>query len=229
MTPNFRAFLGGLLFVLLLALIAAPAGATGSPKPPTPEPPATTTPQPVSADAASQAAAAARAKAAAEAQAAAVAAQQQHAAALSAAQGGAGGAGGVGNGEVNVGGDSSRYEAYALSLPGLVAAPAVPGQCLEHTAGWGALSAGKTGATKLQALCMDRVHCLQLADRFASWGLVQAAADQLATCGGVAVRVVLPAPDAAPAPVGASPEDLAATEARLNQRMDRLFQRGVAK
>jgi hypothetical protein len=185
---------------LALLVLATPAFATGSHSPPPAEPPATPAPQPVSADAASQAAAAARSKAAADAQAAAVAAQQQHASALSAAQGGAGGAGGVGNGEVSVGGDTSRYEAYALSLPGLVAAPAVPGQCLEHTAGWGAFSAGKTGATKLQALCMERVHCLALADRFASWGLVQAAADQLATCGGVAARIVLPPPPAAVQP-----------------------------
>lgn len=106
-----------------------------------------------------------------------------------------GGDGGQGSGEasangtVEVGGDQNTYRsrALAVSLPGLVAAPAVPGECRIHTRGIGAFSAGVTGGTKLDKPCLDRQHCLNLADRFAAWGYLEAAARQLATCDGVAL------------------------------------------
>jgi hypothetical protein len=104
--------------------------------------------------------------------------------------GGEGGAGGSANGVVDVDGDQNTYRsrALAVSLPGLVAAPAVPGECRIHTRGVGAFSAGVTGGTKLDKGCMDRQHCLNLADRLAAWGYVGAAARQLAACDGVTLE-----------------------------------------
>lgn len=103
--------------------------------------------------------------------------------------GGTGGTGGTGNGSVDVGGDQNDYDskALALSLPGLVAAPAVPGECRLHTRGWGGFSAGATGGTKFDEKCMAHQHCLNLADRLAAWGYLQAAARQLNACEGVAL------------------------------------------
>jgi hypothetical protein len=99
-------------------------------------------------------------------------------------------AGASSNGSVEVGGDQNTYRsrALAVSLPGLVAAPAVPGECRIHTRGWGGFSVGATGGTKLDATCMAHQHCLALADRYAAWGRVDAAAAQLETCGGVHVE-----------------------------------------
>ncbi len=104
------------------------------------------------------------------------------------ARGGAGGESAASaNGSVEVDGDQNTYrsKALAVSLPGLVAAPAVPGECRIHTRGIGAFSAGVTGGTKLDKPCMDRQHCLNVADRLAAWGYLEAAARQLAACDGV--------------------------------------------
>lgn len=100
-----------------------------------------------------------------------------------------GGTGYGGSGIGNVEGDQNTYRssAWALTLPGLVAAPAVPGQCLEHLRGWGAASIGATGRTKLNDACVKMVNCFALADRFASWGKIDLAVAQLASCGAVSV------------------------------------------
>jgi hypothetical protein len=161
------------------------------------------------------------------------------------AAGGAGGTatstaeGGQGVGDVDVGGDSTRVRSLgvALSVPAATAAPAVPGLCLEHSrgwqAGWGA--AARSGGTKLQQRCEERVHCLAIADRYASAGLLQAMADQLATCGGVSVKVV-PPPPAPPAASNEAPktdtvtrQEFAAEVQRLEQRQDAAFARGLSK
>jgi hypothetical protein len=113
--------------------------------------------------------------------------------AQSASQSGAQANGNGGNSDVTVDGDQNSYRAksLALALPGLVAAPAVPGQCLEHLRGGGALSAGVTGRTRLNEECLKRVQCLAIADRYASWGFYDSAAKQLETCGGVNVEITV--------------------------------------
>lgn len=161
------------------------------------------------------------------------------------ATGGQGGAGGAsdassdatgGQGIGNVEGDTSRFRstAIALSVPGATAAPAVPGQCLEHSRGWqaGMGLAARSGGTELQDQCMERQHCLAVADRYHAAGLLQAMADQLATCGGVSVRVVIPP---APTPVavvpqtGVTAEQLAVEIRRLEQRQDAIARQTLAK
>lgn len=96
------------------------------------------------------------------------------------------------NNSVDVEGDSSSFKsrALALSLPGLVAAPAVPGQCLEHHAGWGIASAGKTGFTRFAEACIKQIQCLARADRYFAWGEKDLALAQLAACDGIDTEVV---------------------------------------
>lgn len=81
----------------------------------------------------------------------------------------------------------SEDRAYALALPGQTAAPAVAGDCLEHKRGGSGLSIGVSGSTRLNEPCLERRHCLDLADRYAAWGQVALAVRQLATCDGVDV------------------------------------------
>lgn len=206
----------GMLAFALLTLLSGAALAGGSKHSPPPKPTPTPAPQQpapqADADSAAQAAAhaAAEAQAAADAaaEAAAVAAQQQRQSAVAAGgKGGTGtgGAGGnaAGTGTVSVEGDRSTYSsrALALALPGLVAAPPVPGECLEHRAGWGFASGGKTGATKLQALCMEQRHCLAMADRYAAWQRIDLAEQQLQKCGGVPYAPPPPPPSKQPAQI----------------------------
>lgn len=163
------------------------------------------------ADALSAAEAQANAQAESASQSDAVAAARQAQLAAALGQGGDGGAGGNAEanggrsdstssafggrsrsssnavGQVEVGGDQSVYKARALAvnLPTLVAAPAVAGECLEHTRGVGILGGGVTGSTKLNKDCRSDVKCLAIADRLAAYGFPEAAARQLVTCGGV--------------------------------------------
>jgi hypothetical protein len=106
---------------------------------------------------------------------------------------------GNGNGSVDVGGDTSDYKALAVSLPGLVAAPAVVAQCMLHSRGWGGFSAGATGGTFFDKECMAVTNCFAMADRYALWQRVDLAMRQLETCGGVVipppVQPVAPAVD----------------------------------
>lgn len=167
------------------------------------------------------------------------------------AQGGAGGAGGAseataeatggqGVGDVDVGGDSTRVRSLgiALSVPAATAAPAVPGECLRHSrgwqAGWGA--AARSGGTTFDEKQCDRVHCLAIADRYHKAGLLQAMADQLATCGGVSVTVILPptpvavtTPPQPPAPAYVTREELQALRAEQREAMERALARGMGK
>lgn len=214
-TTSFRPLLWAGLFLLLLVL-AAEAFAGHPPKsqpPPVKDPPAAT---------ASAAGAVAGAN----------------------AEGGAGGAadassvaeGGSGIGTVE--GDSTRVASWgvALSVPAATAAPAVPGRCLEHSRGWagGWGAAARSGGTKLQALCEERLHCLSIADMYARVGAFQAMADQLASCGGMKVTLPPPAPTAPPAaaapPIDAVPRaEFDAAVRRLEERQERMFQRGAVK
>ena len=89
---------------------------------------------------------------------------------------------------------NSDYDsrAYALALPGLTAAPAVATECLRHTRGMGGLSIGVTGGTKFDEDCLENVKCIAIADRYAAWGQVALAVEQLATCGGVGATEIAP-------------------------------------
>lgn len=84
---------------------------------------------------------------------------------------------------------SYNNKAFALSLPlSAVAAPAVITDCLHHSRGWSAALgvAARTGGTEYDAACVERVKCLQLADRLASWNQGALAVKQLQACGAVA-------------------------------------------
>lgn len=227
-SPAFRVFLYGFGIVLALAL-AAEALAGHPPKsqpPPVKYPPAST----ASADSAALAAARAASAAGAVAGANAEGGDGGAADATSVAEGGSG----IGTVE----GDSTRVASWgvALSVPAATAAPAVPGRCLEHSRGWagGWGAAARSGGTKLQALCEERLHCLSIADLYARVGAFQAMADQLATCGGVKVTMPPAPPPAAPAasspPINAVPrEEFEAAVRRLEERQDAIFRRGVTK
>lgn len=124
-------------------------------------------------------------------------------------------------GEVSVGyqGDVNTYRsrALALSLPGVVAAPAVAGVCLEHLRGGGAASIGVTGRTKLNELCMQREQCLAVADRMFAWGARTDALRQLATCGGIDAKLD-PTPTEPQAPTNLkvfTPEELAERDRQI--------------
>lgn len=110
--------------------------------------------------------------------------------ASSSATGGAGGTG-IGGAGGNSGGNTlatayeSRDRALALALPGQTAAPAVAGECLEHDRGGSGLSIGVTGRTRINRDCMEFVQCVAIADRYAAWGQLQLAVEQLEQCGGV--------------------------------------------
>jgi hypothetical protein len=260
----------------LLMLLAAPAFATKT-KPPVDPPAPSPQPVDVDASAAAHATAAAQAQQAQlqgqlQAQGQTLRNSNTNTLAATGGAGGSGGAGGAGGagglggaggqaaadaysegssasgvGNVDVGGDSTRYRstAIALSVPGATAAPAVPGECLRHTSGWSAGMgvAARSGATKFDREQCDRVHCLAIADRYAHAGLIQAMADQLASCGGVKgveVREVVPPAGAGEGaallsgavpvqPAAVTPEDLAAMEQRLAERIDRQFVHGLGK
>lgn len=134
-------------------------------------------------------------------------------------------------GDVDVGGDVTHYRstAIALAVPGATAAPAVPGACIRHSRGWsvGFGAAARSGGTYYDQEQCERAHCLAIADRYAHAGLYQAMADQLASCGGIKGVVVPPATP--PSQRSVTPEDLAALEQRLTERMDRQVTRSLAK
>lgn len=226
-TASFRPLLWAILFLLLLVL-GAEAFATGKPPAPDPEPAPTAT---AAADAAALAEARAASAAGAVAGSNAAGGSGGASDASSVADGGnARATGGDGIGTVE--GDSTRVQSWgiALNVPAATAAPAVPGRCLEHSrgwaAGWGAGS--RSGGTKLQALCEERLHCLSIADMYARVGAFQAMADQLASCGGV--KVTLPPPVPTAAPIDAVPRaEFEATVRRLEERQERMFQRGAGK
>lgn len=208
------------LLTLVIAL-ALPMGAfaTGKPSTPKPEP----LPVPVSPPSA-VADANAAADAAAVAQLRAQLAQAQRQLQMQSSEARA-----EGVGEVNVGGDETSYRsrALALSLAAIAAAPAVGGDCREHTRGGGNAAFSLTGGTKLLEDCLQRQHCLATADRLAAYGYPGAAARQLEKCGGVSIggeekssaiseRVEVspaaPPEPAAPAQVCLTPEDVKARE-----------------
>lgn len=208
------------LAILLLAMTAVPAVAGGS-KSPTPAP---TTPDPAptstsSADASADAAA----TAAADASSRAVAAQQQRQEQAQSQ-----------DASSTVYGDTSRYtsRAYALALPGLTAAPAVAGECLEHTRGGGFLGGGVTGGTKLQKQCLNHVQCMDRADRLAAWGQIELAVRELQACGAVGGDITQPA---APPPEQADlhrfvpREELEQRLAEAEERNQRRFERVAGK
>lgn len=239
MSPKFRAFLAAMAVLLLLAFLAAtatPVYAGNAPK----SPPGAASSSSSGAAAGAVAGSVSGARSSSEG---GDAAAHQRQAARSEAHGGAGG-----NGIGTVEGDSSRFRstAVALSVPGATAAPAVIADCIEHSRGWqaGMGVAARSGGTKLQKKCMDRAHCLAIADRYSAMGLPQAAVDQLASCGGVPGVVIVTAPPVVPdikgevpptdgassgQPAAASPAELAALEQRMIERMDRQHLRGQGK
>ena len=75
-------------------------------------------------------------------------------------------------------------------MPGQTGAPAVAGECLEHTRGGSGLSIGVSGRTRINRECMEFVQCVALADRYAAWGQLQLAVEQLERCGGVPAREI---------------------------------------
>ena len=147
--------------------------------------------------------------------------------------GGAGGNAGAeatgGGGVGTVYGDTTNVRARALGLviPGVTAAPAVPGACLTHSRGWGVLGMGATGGTRIDATCAERQQCLAIADRFAQAGMWQAMADQLATCG--AVKAAAPSIEVTRVP--AAPVDLSSYVRRdeLRETADRITRQMVSK
>lgn len=201
--------------IALLALIAAPTFATNKPKPqePVKDAPSQSQTQTTNIDTA------ARADAAARSSSRSTSASHSNSASQSSS-----------DNAVAVEGDQNTYRsrAIAVSLPGLVAAPPVPGECLEHYAGYGAFSAGKTGYTRLNKACLEDQRCLALADRFALWGYFDAAARQLATCGGVAPgeqSITVTDHAQQDSTNFATKDDIAA----VNEKLDRMFRRGVGK
>jgi hypothetical protein len=192
----------------LLALIPSLALATG--KPETPKPAPTTVPIAVSG---SQSAAGADA----DARAAALAG------ARSDATGGAANAtGGTGNGSVEVGGDVSDFDAKALALGQIraYAAPAVPGECRIHTAGWDVTVFSKTGATRFERECREEQKCFRIVEVYLRMGREAAALKQLGVCGGLLDVPV----DAAPEPAKADMSAYATKE-----ELNRAFERSVSK
>src|SRR5690606_8393678 len=119
--------------------------------------------------------------------------QQQQATSESSAVGGdsrAVGIGGASGGNALSTSFESRDRALAVALPGQTGAPAVAGECLEHTRGGSGLSIGVSGRTRINEDCMAFVQCVALADRYAAWGQLQLAVEQLERCGGVPAREI---------------------------------------
>lgn len=139
--------------------------------------------------------------------------------ASSVAKGGAGGAGGYSGGNSLSTAYESRDRALALALPGQTAAPAVAGECLEHTRGGSGLSIGVSGRTRINRECMEFVQCVALADRYAAWGQLQLAVEQLERCGGV------------PAPASINTAQSLAADDRpvTREEVHRMFREALAK
>lgn len=197
------------LSMLLIIAAATPALATGSKPPTTPDPAPTTSTASADADAT------------ADANSRAVAAQGQRQ---------------QQDASSTVYGDTSRYtsRAYALALPGLTAAPAVAGECLEHSRGGGFLGGGVTGGTKLQKQCMDHVRCMDRADRLAAWGQIQLAVRELQACGAVKGEVATPPPAEPPVPAVdltgyVQRPELEQRLAEADQKNQRRFEKGIGK
>lgn len=235
-SPNFRLTLW-VIGILLTLVLVSEAFATGKP-PDSPKP----DPAPVAtSSSSSESAALAAARAAAAAGAVAGANSEGGAGgasdASSVADGGnARATGGDGIGTVE--GDSTRVTSWgvALNVPAATAAPAWGSDCHVHSkgtaVGWGAF--GRTGGTKIDPLCASRLHCLRIADRLASWGVVEGALRQLALCEGVTAEApplppVVP-PAAALPPIDPVPRaEFEEGMRRLEERQDRMIQRGIGK
>jgi len=101
---------------------------------------------------------------------------------------GIGGAGGNSGGNTLSTAYESRDRAIALALPGQTGAPAVTGECLEHLRGGSGASIGVSGRTRINRECMQFVQCVAIADRYAAWGQLRLAVEQLERCGGVRAR-----------------------------------------
>jgi len=188
---------------VLLALIASSAAWAGDKKPaPTPAPTSPTSAEQNQAQGQLQGQLQGQAQGQDQQQAAIAGAA---AGSLSTATGvGHGGAGGTGIGGAggNSGGNTfenstsfhSRDRALALALPGQTGAPAVTGECLEHLRGGSGASIGVSGRTRINRECMQFVQCVAIADRYAAWGQLRLAVEQLERCGGVrAGELELPA------------------------------------
>lgn len=130
-----------------------------------------------------------------------------------------GGAGGYSGGNSLSTAYESRDRALALALPGQTAAPAVAGECLEHTRGGSGLSIGVSGRTRINRECMEFVQCVALADRYAAWGQLQLAVEQLERCGGV------PAPAALNTAQSRTEDDRPVTR----EEVHRMFREAMAK
>lgn len=130
-----------------------------------------------------------------------------------------GGAGGYSGGNSLSTAYDSRDRALALALPGQTAAPAVAGECLEHTRGGSGLSIGVSGRTRINRECMEFVQCVALADRYAAWGQLQLAVEQLERCGGV------PAPAALNTAQSRTEDDRPVTR----EEVYRMFREAMAK
>lgn len=130
-----------------------------------------------------------------------------------------GGAGGYSGGNSLSTAYESRDRALALALPGQTAAPAVAGECLEHTRGGSGLSIGVSGRTRINRECMEFVQCVALADRYAAWGQLQLAVEQLERCGGV------PAPAALNTAQSRTADDRPVTR----EEVHRMFREAMAK
>lgn len=130
-----------------------------------------------------------------------------------------GGAGGYSGGNSLSTAYESRDRALALALPGQTAAPAVAGECLEHTRGGSGLSIGVSGRTRINRECMEFVQCVALADRYAAWGQLQLAVEQLERCGGV------------PAPASINTAQSLAADDRpvTREEVHRMFREALAK
>jgi hypothetical protein len=146
--------------------------------------------------------------------------------------------------DVMIGGDSSSYNAraYAIGLPSLVGAPPVMANCLRHSRGMGAASAGVTGGTFYDEPCRKeveraqlRAECFAMADRLALWGRPDAAVNQLTACGGVVVPPMAAIPPAVIPPPVAPPADyVPRQEFEQHQRdereiRERMLKREVSK
>lgn len=188
---------------VLLALLASSAAWAGDKKPaPTPAPTSPTSAEQNQAQGQLQGQLQGQAQGQDQQQAAiAGAAAGSSSTATGVGHGGAGGTG-IGGAGGNSGGNTfenstsfdSRDRALALALPGQTAAPAVAGECLEHLRGGSGASIGVSGRTRINRECMEFQQCVALADRYAAWGQLQLAVEQLAKCGGVQGAVIAAPP-----------------------------------
>lgn len=94
-------------------------------------------------------------------------------------------------------GVNSDFRSLALALPGLTPSPA-GGDCQITTASKGAFGIGASGRIKYAEECLAFQQCVALADRYAAWGQVALAVQQLEQCGGLQGAVIAPVTEPAP-------------------------------